>query len=104
LKKVSRKLSLHDEDDLRALNAPYQTVYAYDVEKEREVPFDTAVKEAEFPIETAETASEFNWLAKRDEDRIDFPEMPAKAPKEPMSGRAHYSRHCICGCAARRSS
>jgi predicted nucleotidyltransferase len=82
LKKVSRKLSLHDEDDLRALNAPYQTVYAYDVEKEREVPFDTAVKEAEFPIETAETASEFNWLAKRDEDRIDFPEMPAKAPKE----------------------
>lgn len=82
LKKVSRKLSLHDEDDLRALGAPYQTVYAYDVEKEREVPFDTAVKEAEFPIETAEAASEFNWLAKRDEDRIDFPEMPAKAPKE----------------------
>jgi hypothetical protein len=26
LKKVSRKLSLHDEDDLRALGAPYQTV------------------------------------------------------------------------------
>jgi predicted nucleotidyltransferase len=40
LKKVSRKLSLHDEDDLRALGAPYQTVYAYDVDREREVPFD----------------------------------------------------------------
>jgi hypothetical protein len=31
----------------------------------REVPFDTAVKEAEFRTETAETASEFNWLANR---------------------------------------
>lgn len=82
LKKVSRKLSLHDEDDLRALNAPYQTVYAYDAEKEREVPFDTAVKEAEIPTETTETASEFSWLDKRHEDRIDFPVMPAKAPKE----------------------
>lgn len=82
LKNVSRKLSLHDEDDLRALGAPYQTVYAYDVDREREVPFDAAVKEAEIPTETAQTAIEFNWLAKRHEDRTDLPEMPAKAPRE----------------------
>jgi hypothetical protein len=55
--------------------------------------------------ETAQTASEFNWLAKRREDRTDFPEMPAKAPKRSLcQSEAHYSRHCICGCAVRRSS
>lgn len=82
LKSISRKISLHGNDDLTTLNAPYQTVYAFDFEKESEVPFDPAIKQAAKGSDFAEAAMHQSGLASRAADRVEVPEMPDRLPKE----------------------
>lgn len=75
IKAVSRRISLHPNSDLRAIGAPFKTVYRLDVETDREVPFDEAIsayvpdpeEDAQAPVPRSHadpsqsTAYRFTW-------------------------------------------
>src|SRR3546814_13205274 len=45
------KISLHAMHDLTILGTPYRQVYAFDAEREAEVPFDPEIRRAELKTE-----------------------------------------------------
>lgn len=47
LKRLSNKISLHAMSDLEMLGVPYRQLYAFDVLKETEVPFGSAIREGQ---------------------------------------------------------
>lgn len=47
IKAVSGRISLHPDSDLRAIGAPFKTVFCFDVKTEMEVSFDTSIRSYE---------------------------------------------------------
>lgn len=57
LKKISNKISVHKRHDVETFGAPHRLLYAYDIERERELPVDTAIRQVAKPTGEAEVRS-----------------------------------------------
>lgn len=57
LKKISNKISVHGHGDLETTGAPHCLLYAYDIEREREMPVDTVVRQLPKSAEGVEVRS-----------------------------------------------